>query len=206
MHKKSIQYIIKYKLSLYMGIQFFLDGGKKMEYEISKGKGQIDTMLIGGVVVALVVGLGAGFLLFSGSGGAMDGEAMKETAPVLLSEEDKNFLVSIANSQVDLTTVRLASAIDWCTVNGGQWNFTQQQGQVQVDEATAQNLLGQGGDVVRTEEGVWLANVAVIARDTCIIPTQRPPAGTAPAPVPVAPPTPPAETADATETTEEEGA
>lgn len=130
-------------------------------------------MLIIGVVVALLVGVGLGYLAFS--------MTAAKPAAIGMSDADKNFLVNIANAQVDLTT-RLtalqqiqAVGLDWCTANGGQWQYITQPGTLQVTQQQAAELMKQGATVRQTQDGNYLAQVTLINQATCVvIPTAQP--------------------------------
>ncbi|HLC78937.1 MAG TPA: hypothetical protein VJG83_00770 [archaeon] len=89
------------------------------------------------------------------------------------TDQDKNFLATIANSQIQVTSANVAAVVDWCQANGGVWNITQEAGQVVVSEQVAAQLQQQNVDVVQTQDGNWVANVAVLSRDTCIFPIGR---------------------------------
>ena len=115
------------------------------------------------VIVALAVGFGAGHFLAGGPG----------SSATSFSDTDRNFLVNVANSQIDLTTARLAAAVDWCVANGGTWNLTQQQGTVSVNAEVAAQLEKQGADVTKDVNGNYVAKVLVAARDTCIFPLKK---------------------------------
>ncbi len=123
-------------------------------------------MLIGLVLISLVVGLAAGYLLF--------GASVKPTY-VGLSDADKNFLINVANAQIDLTT-RLtalqqiqAAGLDWCTANNGQWQYVTQQGTLQVSPQQASELIKQGVVVRQTQDGNYLAQVTLINQAACIV-------------------------------------
>lgn len=123
--------------------------------------------IIGGLVAGFIIGfLASGFL--AGGAGNSDGLVFGSR----FNEADRNFLVDLANNQVNLTALRLAPGLDWCTASGGQWNVTRQQGQVNVSEEIARQLGQSGADVTQTENG-WVANVAVLTRDQCIFPIAK---------------------------------
>lgn len=129
-------------------------------------------MLLAGVVVALVVGFAAGFLVSGQTGGnvlAPQGQA----GAAGLSVADRNFIVNVANSQVQLTAATLAGTIDWCQANGGQWNIVQQRGTVDVNQEAASQLQQQGVEVSKDANGNYIASVAILSRDTCIFPVQK---------------------------------
>lgn len=128
-----------------------------------------NNMMLIGVVVALVVGVGIGY--FGGS----------TIAPqkVSLNDADKNFLVQVANAQVDLTTrftgaqAAQAAALDWCTVNGGQWNLVQQPAVIPVSAQAAQQLQSSGYIVQQSQDGNYLARVAVLNQAGCVLPVAQ---------------------------------
>lgn len=117
------------------------------------------------VVIALVVGfiLGGFFPLF---GSASDSGS--EPAPEFsLSMDDKEFLVELANSQVDLTAAKTAAVSDWCTSNGGVWNESYQRGELEVSEDIVPALEGQGVTVTE-RDGKFYASVVLVTRNGCI--------------------------------------
>jgi hypothetical protein len=118
------------------------------------------------LIVGLIVGLVAGYFLFGAS---------VKPAVVGLSDADKNFLINVANAQIDLTT-RLtalqqvqAVGLDWCTANNGQWQYVTQQGTLQVTPEKASELIKQGFVVRQTQDGNYLAQVTLINQAACIM-------------------------------------
>lgn len=137
--------------------------------------GKLDPMMAVGIVIGLIVGLIGGYFA---TGSLMQGNENTGMMPAPeikagLSDEDKNFMIGLAGQQVDATAFVLASAIDWCTANGGTWNVLQQPGQIEVSAETAQQLDAQGASVIQQEDGTWVADVAVIDRSTCILPQAK---------------------------------
>ena len=120
-------------------------------------------------IAGIVVGLVASPLVFGEQQGKEENTVLPKAG---LANEDKNFLVNIANSQVDLTTAKVA-AMDWCTINGVTWNIKQQRGQLQVATEVVDQLKAQNVDVVQLADGNWAASVLVVARDVCMFPLTK---------------------------------
>ena len=117
-------------------------------------------------IVALIVGFVAGnYFLGQGENGTAQYGGF--------TQSDRNFLVTVANGEVELISARVAAIVDWCTANGGQWNIVQQNAQVPVNEQIASQLTQAGADVRQDQNGNYIANVAVLSRDTCIFPIAR---------------------------------
>ncbi|MEM4257385.1 MAG: hypothetical protein QXD98_03425 [Candidatus Diapherotrites archaeon] len=117
-----------------------------------------------GVVVAVLIGFGVGYLAF--------GSNQQQPAKLFLSEEDKNFLIGVARDQIDLTTritALQAANLDWCTANGGAWNYVTQQATLPVSKEQAANLLQQGVDVQQLPDGSFVAQALVLAQNGCIL-------------------------------------
>lgn len=120
------------------------------------------------IVVALIAGLVIGFV----AAGYMQPDGSGAVTTARLSDEDKNFLVGVANAQVDLTTrltAQQSAGLDWCTAGGGQWFTNQRQGQLAVTGQQAQQLQQQGGQVVQAADGNFLATVVLIDRSSCVV-------------------------------------
>lgn len=139
------------------------------------GSGSESGLPLGMIVVALVVGLAIGYLASNYFAGGQ-----QQVASSGLTVEDKNFLVSVANAQVDLLTRQTAlqsASLDWCTASGGQWLTLTRNAQVNVTSEQAQQLQQQGAQVAQ-QDGNLLATVVLIDRSSCVIvPTQAGAAG-----------------------------
>ena len=125
-----------------------------------------------GVIVALIAGFAAGGY-FAGQQG--NGAAAQDSG-LALTLEDKNFIVNVANLQIDQiarATALQAVNLDWCTANGGVWNVNQRAAQVVVNSQVAAQLEQGGADVTQSQDGNWVANVAVLSRDVCIFPVKK---------------------------------
>ncbi len=117
------------------------------------------------IAVALVAGLIAGYL--AANYASPQGEVFTK-----LSSEDKNFLVQIANAQVELTTTLTAqqsALVDWCTAAGGLWLTQQSQNQIPVNAQQAQQLQQQGAQVVQQQDGSIVATVMLLDRSSCVV-------------------------------------
>ena len=115
------------------------------------------------VVVAFAIGFGAGTYLNGQADAVEAGNTYNG-----FTQSDRNFLITVANSEADLIAARTAAIVDWCVASGGQWNIIQQNGQVAVNQQTAEQLTQAGADVVQDANGNYIANIAIISRDTCI--------------------------------------
>ncbi len=129
------------------------------------------TFLYAAIVIALIAGIGIGLFsnLFFGLG---QGNVLLGNASAF-SEQDKNFLVNLANSQIALTVSKVVAQSDWCIASGGQWHSLQQAGELPISKEQAQSLETQGYSISQKSDGNWFANVTVLSRDSCIIPNQK---------------------------------
>src|SRR3989344_6817025 len=96
-----------------------------------------------GTIIALAIGLGAG-MYFSGQGAAQPAQGSSG-----LTLEDKNFMINVANLQIDQivnATAQQSVLLDWCTAGGGQWFPLTQNSAVNVTSQQAQQLKDQGAN------------------------------------------------------------
>ncbi|VVB99494.1 Uncharacterised protein [uncultured archaeon] len=119
---------------------------------------------LGIAAICLVLGLAIGFVAAGFVG-------PQQKAPLGLSMEDKNFLVQIANSQVDLTTrltAQQSASLDWCTASGGQWFTNARQTELAVSAQDAQQYQSKGASV-RQQDGNFFATVVLLDRGSCVV-------------------------------------
>ncbi len=138
-----------------------------MENESDLKTKKSDMIIASALVLALVAGIGIGLLVL----GKPAEKAQQAPGLAQLGIEDKNFLVTLANSQAVLSA-QLSNTIDWCTSSGGVWHVSQQQGTLDVTQGQALQLQQLGADV-RQEGERWIANVAVMKRDSCLFPLRK---------------------------------
>ena len=108
--------------------------------------------------------------MVSGSPAGIPGKAATK-----LNDDDRNFLVQVANAQVELITrltAEQSAIVDWCTAGGGQWLTNQRQAQVNVTSQQAQQLQAQGSQVVQ-QDGNFLAQVVVLTQAGCVLPVPK---------------------------------
>ncbi len=126
---------------------------------------QIDEkVFVLGTVVAVLLGLGIGYLAFGFN-------QQKPDVKASLSEDDKNFLIQLASDQVNLSRVIAlqAATFDWCTANGGQWvTYIEQQGPLPVSKDQADNLRNQGANVQQLPDGNFVVQ-ALALQSNCIL-------------------------------------
>ena len=141
-----------------------MDGVENKGAEIVIPVGKVK---LAGVILVVLV---AGVLFGSFFPVSVTGNAVLPTETVLnpevvagLSDEDKNFLLSVANSQVQLNTLQN----DWCLSNGGLWNETRKGSELEINPKTADSLKQQGITVIE-REGKFFANVLLVERNGCI--------------------------------------
>ncbi len=141
--------------------------------------------------VALIAGLAIGFVAagyvaanYSGGGGSVivnnDNFLVGSSGQKVftsLSNEDKNFLVQMANAQVDLTTrltAQQSASVDWCTALGGKWLTSQNQSEQPVSAQDAQLIQQSGGKVTQNQDGTFTATVVLLDRSSCaVLPTTQ---------------------------------
>ena len=129
------------------------------------------TLLGIGIIVALVIGFAIGF--FANPFLSGEKNVLPEGPGFVLTDLDKNFLVTLANSQVVLTAQKTALQSDWCLANGGEWDASQQAGELQVTKEQADSLSSQGFNVYQAVDGNWIAKVIVFNRTGCILPEKK---------------------------------
>ncbi len=125
------------------------------------------TLLFAGIVLALAIGFGLGF--FSSSFFSEKQVFGKD----FLGDQDKNFLVTLANSQIALTVNKVVEQSDWCLASGGQWHNVSQAGELSISKEQALEFEKQGYSVFQKSDGNWLVNVTVLNRDSCIVPNVK---------------------------------
>ncbi len=130
------------------------------------------TILYAVIVIALIAGIGIGLFsnLFFGvnPGNVLSGNAFES-----FSDQDKNFLVTLANSQIALTVNKVVEQSDWCIASGGQWHNVSQAGELSISKEQALEFEEQGYSVFQKSDGNWLVNVTVLNRDNCIVPNVK---------------------------------
>ncbi|MDD5163936.1 MAG: hypothetical protein PHD95_07080 [Candidatus ainarchaeum sp.] len=129
------------------------------------------TFLYVAIVIALVAGIVIG-LFSSQFFGLWQGNVFSGNASGF-SDQDKNFLVNLANSQIALTVNKVVAQSDWCIASGGEWQTAQQPGELAISKEQAQSLETQGYSVSQKSDGNWIANVTILNRSSCVIPNKK---------------------------------
>ena len=135
-----------------------------MSFGTSSGKGISSDFPVALLAIALVIGLVAGYV----GAGFMSPGAGQGAGFTKLSDSDKNFMVQIANAQVQLFAQQSAE-VDWCTALGGKWLTAQKQAQQPVSKADAEALQKQGAIVTQKEDGSFEATVVLLDRGSCAV-------------------------------------
>lgn len=134
------------------------------EIKISKKK----LIFIAGILIALILGFVLGnFFPLNSNTNLAENNAIDSVNSIQYSgliDSDKNFLVSLTNSEIDV----ILNKSDWCVDAGGQWKIDSQEGELEVTSSEAMSLKKQNR-IVEEREGKFYAKVTVINRETCIL-------------------------------------
>jgi hypothetical protein len=118
-------------------------------------------------VLVLIVGMIIGNLFPLLQLNETEAESNEETFTVVqgtLSDEDKQFLIGLADQQLMVT----ASQSDWCLALGGVWNESTETGTMEISDELAEAVQEAGGTVTE-REGTYLVSADLIKRDGCIL-------------------------------------
>ncbi|MFH1240148.1 MAG: hypothetical protein V1672_02930 [Candidatus Diapherotrites archaeon] len=129
------------------------------ELKVSKKKITLALVILGALVIGFVAGT-----FFAPT--APVSEIQSQTYN--LTEEDKQFLRNLANTEVS-AIISQSAQTDWCTVNGGIWNQSTDEGFFEINKEISDELKSQGVTITETE-GKYFAPVSFVKRDGCIIP------------------------------------
>jgi len=135
----------------------------KDELKISKKKITLLLLILGALVIGFV--LGTFFAPVSPA---------EEITPQTynLTEEDKQFLLNLTNTEIS-TIISQSAQTDWCTLNGGIWNQSTEEGMLEINKEVSDELKTQGITITETE-GKYFAPITFVKRDGCIFPTRSP--------------------------------
>ncbi|MCX8158607.1 MAG: hypothetical protein N3D73_02975 [Candidatus Diapherotrites archaeon] len=118
---------------------------------------------ITGLALIVIISFVAGFLTKD-----FFGTNKQQKIIVNLSEEDKNFMLNLANAQSNLTALKS----DWCLAKGGIWYEPKQETTIEINYQTAQELRTKGIRVIE-KDGKYYTDIVLVRREGCIFTSNK---------------------------------